>query len=1049
MPTNTNVIQKAFGKRDLQHIEKIKASGSNTNLVKIKYRDKKGNISQRYVEPYKLDGEDFWAYDPNKGGIRRFKIRNVRSVMPTNQNYKPRWDIEMDKAAMYKDYIYKIAKLNEDVHLYPHQERAVKKPSGSVIYAHGVGSGKTLTGIARFEYLKSQGKANKALVVVPAGLRDNFANQGVKKFTDSKANIIGNKSEISNGQYGNVDPNADYNVISYEMFRSNPVKYIKESGADTVITDESHRGKNESTKTTNALKSTRGMYQNYIGLTGSLVSNEIADVLPLVDVASNGNHKLGKNKAEFTSKYIKRSKDGKYKGTPEKRVPIVGFKNKKELVNTLSKYIDYLDVDDVRDVAQIPKENLNVVKVPIDKKQAKMYKALLRDDRAVKKMITSKRLETYKDEEIARAYNKMIEARKLMNSVGSVHPNISLSESAKITPKTKKLLDDMQAHIENTPDGKALLFSNLINGGTDVLEAGLKDRNIDYGKFIGKGNEGVTEESRQRDVNDYNNGKKKVMVISGAGGEGISLGDTTWEGVLDPHYNPERMKQMEARGIRSHGLSHRKPEDRVVDVNRYMATMPNTLKVFKSRYRTPDEFIYEVAQNKGKQNQLLYDTLKKNRKKESSMDYESEIYKKASDYEEEIYKIAEDQFMYHASRVQGIKRFRRSEDTSGNNKGKVIFASKDPSFAAAFGAKWNDGNARFVVETANKQVPDKENYEGTCLEYTDDVNLDAPCSMYKLKGNFKPLRYDNDIEHYTDKDVDIISEEQFKSFRDMAKHYNVALKKVSDGHIMNLLKSKKSSNFEKKATEYEEEIHKIANDLTTIQRKQLPDEIFGFPEQRKFPMPDKEHVVKAWQFLGRSKLSDAQKSQVKDRILSRAKELGVDTSGWNTEKTASSSDDLVNKDGKILSIENAFADNIDRKVATMMATSHEYKTPNVDGALAMTKNYKWEKSTEKINNLQGINKPIKCDKVFAIAEGIKKDHGKVDPFIIVNQMDGIRPQTPGKKILLDGHHRMEACKLLGKEEVPVYKGTYTGGAQKDKEELREKVAFYKRQIMEL
>ncbi|MDF2841688.1 MAG: hypothetical protein K0R00_114 [Herbinix sp.] len=332
--------------------------------------------------------------------------------------------------------------------------------------------------------------------------------------------------------------------------------------------------------------------------------------------------------------------------------------------------------------------------------------------------------------------------------------------------------------------------------------------------------------------------------------------------------------------------------------------------------------------------------------------------KKAEMYEEEILKTAEEQFMYHASRVQDIKKFRKSEDTSGNNKGKVIFVSKDPSFAAAFGARWNDGNARFVVETSNKDVPDESNYKGTRLEYTDAVNLDKPCSMYKLKGSFKPLRYDNDIEHYTDKDVDIISEEHFKTFRDMAKHYDVALKKVSPGHIMEQLKCKKSSNFEKAASARE--------------------------------------------------------------------------------------DDQVGKDGKIPAIEAALSDDIARKVATMMATSHEYKTPNVDGALAMAKNYKWEKTTEKIKNLQGINKPIKQEKVLSIAEGIQKDKGKVEPFIIVNQLNGIRPQTPGKKILFDGHHRMEASKLLLMEEVPVYKGTYTGGAQKSKSELRgaDKTAAY-------
>ena len=73
------------------------------------------------------------------------------------------------------------------------------------------------------------------------------------------------------------------------------------------------------------------------------------------------------------------------------------------------------------------------------------------------------------------------------------------------------------------------------------------------------------------------------------------------------------MNQMEARGIRAHGLMHRPEDERRVDVNRYISTMPKKLGIFKSDYRTPDELIYEISQNKDKQNQVLFKFLKANR----------------------------------------------------------------------------------------------------------------------------------------------------------------------------------------------------------------------------------------------------------------------------------------------------------------------------------------------------------------------------------------------------------------------------------------------------
>ena len=91
--------------------------------------------------------------------------------------------------------LQKIAALKADVKLHPHQQRVVDSEPTSQILAHGVGSGKTVTSIAKMEKMKERGQAGKALVVTPAGLRDNYGPKGVGKFTDSKYNIVGNQQE--------------------------------------------------------------------------------------------------------------------------------------------------------------------------------------------------------------------------------------------------------------------------------------------------------------------------------------------------------------------------------------------------------------------------------------------------------------------------------------------------------------------------------------------------------------------------------------------------------------------------------------------------------------------------------------------------------------------------------------------------------------------------------------------------------------------------------------------------------------------------------------
>jgi predicted DNA-binding transcriptional regulator YafY len=104
-----------FGKRNLQHMNKIKSSGENKSIVELKYKDSSGNISTRFVEPYKLDGNDFWGYDPEKNSIRRFKIKNIKSIKPTKNTFKPRWDIEVGKLANRMDVIMEKLASNIDI----------------------------------------------------------------------------------------------------------------------------------------------------------------------------------------------------------------------------------------------------------------------------------------------------------------------------------------------------------------------------------------------------------------------------------------------------------------------------------------------------------------------------------------------------------------------------------------------------------------------------------------------------------------------------------------------------------------------------------------------------------------------------------------------------------------------------------------------------------------------------------------------------------------------------------------------------------------------
>ena len=75
--------------------------------------------------------------------------------------------------------------------------------------------------------------------------------------------------------------------------------------------------------------------------------------------------------------------------------------------------------------------------------------------------------------------------------------------------------------------------------------------------------------------------------------------------------------------------------------------------------------------------------------------------------------------------------------------------------------------------------------------------------------------------------------------------------------------------------------------LNKEQRDALGNEDFAVPSKRELPMHDETHVRLAWDMIDRTKdLTDSEKATARERIIHKAKELGVDTSDWKAEATA-------------------------------------------------------------------------------------------------------------------------------------------------------------------
>jgi SNF2 family DNA or RNA helicase len=495
------------------------------------------------------------------------------------------------------------------------KQRLGGKGGGGIIAAHGTGTGKTFSAINTFENLKGEGKARRALVVVPAGLRDNFLAKGVQKFTTSKGVILAKPQA--------VDPSVEYVVVSYAAFRADPEGWLDKVKPDTIIADEVQRAGNPESKTYKSLMWARQQVPHFMGLTASIAQNSPADIVPLVALAEKGEQQI-KDKKEFKKRYVKKTpseQKGVFGGqTYEKKLV-----RQAELNARVGASVHY--VEDL-DASKKPAKDVEMVEVKMSKEQLKYYKMSMKgvDPVVLKKIREGKEVS---QRQAMNIFTSLMRARQVSNSLHIAAPGMDAAQAAEATPKIKKILDDAVEHIKTTPDAQIVMYTNMVHGGVDVLTAGLKARGIPFGVFAGTGVQGVTNDTRNEAVERYLSGEDKVIVITGAGAEGLSLGNTTMVQLADGHYNPERMAQAEARGVRAGGLSHRDPKDRRVRVKRYVSALPKNFWqtiTFKQPDRSVGQFVYLTADRKDRLNRQLRDVLK-NRSEHESKKRDSFLYR--------------------------------------------------------------------------------------------------------------------------------------------------------------------------------------------------------------------------------------------------------------------------------------------------------------------------------------------------------------------------------------------------------------------------------------
>jgi superfamily II DNA or RNA helicase len=459
-----------------------------------------------------------------------------------------------------------------------HQERVVQKLKTNhprLIAFHGLGSGKTLTGLRAIQHaLKGDDKKTRALFITPASLTKNVE----KEMKKHNINI----------------PKHRLKIMSYEKAVRGRDKLL-EQNHNIIVLDEAHKLRNEDTKTVEDLREVLNKSKRLLMLSGTPIYNDASDISSLVNSAA-GRRVLPENKKDFESRFIKEKKVnpglfrrlflGVKPGTTRE------LKNQKQLKQVLDQYVDYYEPKGEAK-AFYPTVDEETIKVPMSGKQQQIYQYL--EGKIPPHLKWKIRMGLPPDKKELASLNSFASGLRQVANTHGPFKKLSSPDEA-VSPKIETAVSNLAKRMQEDKNFRGLVYSNYLSAGIHPYEAALKKLGIGYGLITGQ----QTAKEKQSLVKDYNSGKIPVLLVSSSGGEGLDLIGTKLVQVMEPHWNRSKIQQVVGRGARYKSHTHLPKEEQKVHVEHYLSTVKQGPidKLFKIKSKSIDEYLYDRMDEK-------------------------------------------------------------------------------------------------------------------------------------------------------------------------------------------------------------------------------------------------------------------------------------------------------------------------------------------------------------------------------------------------------------------------------------------------------------------
>lgn len=472
-----------------------------------------------------------------------------------------------------------------------HQTRVVEKLKQKhprLLAFHGLGSGKTLTGLMAARQAQKDGK--EVTFITPAGLTKNIEKEMKKhKITLDKKRT---------------------KTLSYEMAVKKKDELLSGKGGLLVL-DEAHKLREKDTTRFQELEPVLKKYEEVLMLSGSPLYNEPKNISTLVNTLAK-DKVLPEKTEDFEQQFINRKKIDPgfirrfFLGVkPSSRAEL---KNQAYLKNVFDQYIDYYEPDE-QAKAFYPKVEETEIKVPMSSEQQKVYDFLEGSlPGHVKWMV---RMGLPPDKKTSKDLNAFSSGlRQASNSHAPFKRGMKPGDAA--TPKLERAVSNLVKRNQEDKNFRGLVYSNYLKAGIEPYAAMLDKLGIKYEIISGE----LPMKKRQEVVKNYNSGKTKVLLLSSAGGEGLDLKGTKLIQIMEPHWNAEKIKQVIGRGVRYKSHEHLPTEEKKVQVEHYLSTTKQTAidKLFRINPKSMDEYLRDRMNDKDQFNDQVKDLLRKGQK---------------------------------------------------------------------------------------------------------------------------------------------------------------------------------------------------------------------------------------------------------------------------------------------------------------------------------------------------------------------------------------------------------------------------------------------------